>query len=82
MGGSEFFQVAKPTQREKTSTTMSLRVECSQLVFGKVATLALPRPTAVVKFIFFYADFSERKHIKNEYLFMNQINRKNSNIRK
>ena len=32
-----------------TSTTMSLRVECSRLVFGEVAsqTLSLPRPTAV-----------------------------------
>ena len=60
-GGSEFFYVRKPTWGKvqnfsnsqslyrggKTPTTMSLRVECSRLVFGEVQTLALPRPTAV-----------------------------------
>ena len=54
-GGSEFFEVPKlygakaqnfsnsqsPYRGGGTSTTMSLRVECSQLVFGEVTSTAV-----------------------------------------
>ena len=34
--GSEFFQFSKPYRGKKTSTTMSLRVECSRFLFGEL----------------------------------------------